>query len=334
MYYKNSVIIKKEEKDGLSTRKTSNANYDYLNGFEKYKMKDRKIEEGKQKPLREILDNYRYLEIICIKIGNERSRSIVKHIRWGKPIGKETEYKREKYNYYSKSPVLRQINKERKYYNQNENRKATTIYSDNSSNNYKNSIYQVKELYQKSNIYSNKNKENLSVVSKIDLSTINIQEKYPINKNQQKYSFNKKKSNINTTQKEQLSQNNFEYPNNKYIIKENYSNQSPKKQINQLNQRFKSPEPKQRIKKVDDYKYQPLSANSEICQICGKPKRPRGIHSNAKSNKSIKREIIAEETSTNSYVIRYSTENENQNKPYFQTFRAPGTRFCPVHGYV
>ena len=109
-------------------------------------------------------------------------------------------------------PVLRQINKERKYYNQNENRKATTIYTDNSSNNYKNSIYQVKELYQKSNIYSNKNKENLSVVSKRDLSTINIQEKFPINKNQQKYSFNKKKSNINTTQREQLSQNNFEYP--------------------------------------------------------------------------------------------------------------------------
>ena len=183
-------------------------------------------------------------------------------------------------------------------------------------------------------IYSNKNKENLSVVSKIDLSTINNQEKNPWNKNQQKYSFNKNKSNINTTQREQLSQNNFQYPNNKYIIKENYSNQSPKKQINQLNQRFKSPEPKQRIKKVDDYKYQPLSTNSEICQICGKPKRPRGIYCNAKSNKSIKREIIAEETSTNSYVIRYSTENENQNKPYFQTFRAPGTRFCPVHGYV
>ena len=308
MYNTKGITIRTTEKCGIINQNINND--DYLKKFELCKLKNKNIEEERSKHLKEILDNYRYLEIKYLKKSDLRSRSIVVHKRLSKPIVKKIEYKR---GYYSKSPTLRQMNRERGYYNQNETRKAATINPNYSYKNFKNSTYQVNQSYQNPNISTIRNQPKFSVNSKITQTTKSIQEEYPINTNQQIYSSYPKMININQINNEDLYQNNYY----------------------QQNERFKSPVQKQSIRQEDDYcRYQPLTESSEICKICGKPKRTGGIYSSKKSNKSIKRELIAEEISDNNFVIRYGAENETRNEPHFETFRAPGTKFCPIHGYV
>lgn len=346
---KEKIIVKKTEKIVETKQRTSYMSNEGLNETQKYKIKDKKIEDIKKKPKRELLDNYRYIEIKCINEDNERRRSIVKHRRLSQPIGKETSYERERYgtstNYSLKRPILSQIKEERKTYNQKEIRKITPINAKNSVQTDKNRTYQVKQSFQKSNISSNKNQQISSVNYRRSQNSKNIQEKRAINMNQQNLTLNQKQSNtnqgktsINQKEREQITQNHVENSKNKNMIKDDYPNESPEKQIekeiDQQNEIFNSPHQNKINEGEDDYRYQSQTESLEICKKCGKPKRPKGIYSGEKLGKSVKREIIAEEKSENNYIIRYGTENEYQKEPYFETFRAPGTHFCPVHGYV
>lgn len=105
---KEKIIVKKTEKIVETKQRTSYMSNEGLNETQKYKIKDKKIEDIKKKPKRELLDNYRYIEIKYINEDNERRRSIVKHRRLSQPIGKETSYERERYG-TSTNFFIRQI---------------------------------------------------------------------------------------------------------------------------------------------------------------------------------------------------------------------------------
>jgi len=96
MYNTKGITIRTTEKCGIINQNTSND--DYLKKSELCKLKNKNIEEERPNHLKEILDNYRYLEIKYLKKSDLRSRSIVVHKRLSKPIVKEIEYKRGKYN--------------------------------------------------------------------------------------------------------------------------------------------------------------------------------------------------------------------------------------------
>ena len=101
-----------------------------LNITEKYRNTEKLIANKKPKPMKEILDNYRYIEIKTVKKDNDRIRSIVRHKRLGKPIGKESSYEKGRCNtqsyYIPKSSNIHQMQKEQKYYNNKENSKLIT----------------------------------------------------------------------------------------------------------------------------------------------------------------------------------------------------------------
>ena len=347
--YNNDKIIRKNiaQQNTIKQRTNKEANGN-LKGTEKYEIKEKKIEGLKSKYKMEILDNYRYIEIKCIKKDDGKRRSVVKHRRLGQPIGKETSYEKERYsklpNYSSKSPILSKINSDRKNYNHDQTMKTTLVTLVNSKNskqtNKNNETYQVKKVIQKSN--NSKINQNIEIIQKNITTNIN-KKKSPLNQqnfnlNKNISTFNQGKTSTNEIKKKIIIQNNIENSNNKNITKENYSNKSPKKQIEKLNvqqkERFKSTQQKKINEGEDEYRHQSQIENLEICKICGKPKRTKGIFKGVKSTKSIKREIIAEEKSDDNYVIRYNTENETNSEPYFNTYRAPGTNFCPIHGYV
>ena len=84
---------------------------------QKYDIKSKTIEIQNKKIKKEILDNYRYIEIKNISNNDEKRKSIVKHRRLGEPIGKETIYEKKRFtnqtNYISKKPIIYEQNKEK-----------------------------------------------------------------------------------------------------------------------------------------------------------------------------------------------------------------------------
>ena len=94
MYNTKGITIRTTEKCGIINQNTSND--DYLKKSELCKLKNKNIEEEeRQKHLKEILDNYRYLEIKYLKKSDLRSRSIVVHKRLSKPIVKKLNIKED-----------------------------------------------------------------------------------------------------------------------------------------------------------------------------------------------------------------------------------------------
>lgn len=350
MFTKDKAVVKKSERKYEVKIKTNHVNSERMNEIEKYKIQGKKIEETKPKPKREILDNYRYLETKFIKKDDERRRSIVKHRRLGKPIGKETEYSGKRYNsqtnYKTKIPIFNDMKKEKKFLNQNEVRQKTALNSKNYSQNDKSTTYQVKPASQNSNIISNQKKIISTVNSKVvqnnknlqfknnnekiyNKSSLNQQKNYS---NPQKSLQNKEKSSSNQMKKEkEKGQVNY---NNQKILNEASSSKISQKQIdkrfNQVIQSLNSPQQKNEVKEETS----PLTRITEICKTCGKPKRLKDSYNSEKSKTITKKEIIAEEQENGNYIIRYGRENETQIEPHFETYRAPGTHFCPIHGYV
>ena len=83
--------------DNCMKRYLNNKSYGQVKGTKKYEIRG-KVEMQNSKAKREILDNYRYIEIKNIKNNDERKKSIVRHRRLGQPIGKETIYEKERFS--------------------------------------------------------------------------------------------------------------------------------------------------------------------------------------------------------------------------------------------
>ena len=65
---------------------------------QKYDIKSKTIEIQNKKIKKEILDNYRYIEIKNVSNNDEKRKSIVRHRRLGEPIGKETIYEKQRFS--------------------------------------------------------------------------------------------------------------------------------------------------------------------------------------------------------------------------------------------
>lgn len=322
---------------------SNNKSYDRVTGTKKYEVKG-KIEMHNSKTKKEILDNYRYIEIKNIKNNDERKKSIVRHRRLGQPIGKETIYKKERYstqtNFITKKPIINALKREHNNLNERNYRKLTAETSKNYSAEKNNSQY--RKISEKSNNNLDRNKKQIissnykTSQSQINMHNYRIKTQY--NQNTQ---INKEKSYV----KNEIGQSlNKEEKKNDFYLKNINRNQNNKngnnsglnskvkkesKNIKQ-NGEFNYQQPNKNEKKELENNYSSSSINLEICETCGKPKKPKGEE---KLKKVIIRELIGEK-SNNDYIIRYGMENETQNEPYFETFRAPGTHFCPIHGYV
>ena len=380
------VIVKKIQKEGETKRRSNHVTYERLDGTEKYRIKGKKVEPPKPKPVREILDNYRYIETKYFK-KNDRE-SIVRHKRLGEPIGKETPYEGKIYNtetnYAPKRPKISDTILSQKTYNPKDAKKTTSTSNvKNTTQTYKKTTYEAKKYTQKANIASNQNKQNISVnynkgqnqqntqVNKTQTQSQQKQTKYTLNQgigkntqiNQTKTQYqlntqNIQKTSLNQpyaqkgqqTKKYEINQKNVQNSYLKKNINESNKNENiaeqTKQQINKNQQQqmnmnqfeqnniFNSPQ--QKVSGMGEYgKYKSQTEKIVICRTCGKPKRPRNAQSAEKSGKIVSKEIIGEEKSANNYVIRYGNENDNiQKDQRFETYRAPGTHFCPVHGYV
>ena len=333
----------KSRNDTVMKRYSNNKSYDQVKGTKKYEMKG-KIEMQNMKTKREILDNYRYIEIKNIKTNDERKKSIVRHRRLGQPIGKETLYEKERFstqtNYITKRPIINDIKKVQNKLNERNYRKTTVENSKNYSTEKNNSQY--RKISEKMNNSLDKSKKQIiSSNYKTAQSQINMhnyrtntqnnqntqisKEKPYINKETIKYLYQEEKKNDSHLKNNNRNQNNKNGNNSAIKPKEKIESTN----INQ-NGVFKYPQENKNIQTELDKDNAYPNMNLEICETCGKPKRLKGEE---KLKKVIVRELIGEK-SNNDYIIRYGMENETQNEPYFETFRAPGTRFCPIHGYV
>ena len=116
-----------------------------------------------------------------------------------------------------------------------------------------------------------------------------------------------------------------------------------------------------------NYKFQSQTENLNICNTCGKPKKPIGMQGGSltrSSRNSVTRQIIGEQNEKGEYIIRYADEQNmndfgyefgNQNNVYERRdirtenpiirgapqprfdegFNAnPNAHFCPIHGYI
>ena len=308
----------KSRNDIFMKRYSNNKSYDQVKGTKKYEMKG-KIEMQNTKTKREILDNYRYIEIKNIKTNDERKKSIVRHRRLGQPIGKETLYEKERFstqtNYITKRPIINDIKKDQNKLNERNYMKSKIENSKNYSTEKNNSQY--RKISEKMNNYRTNTQNNQnSQISK---------EKPYINKETIKSLYQEEKKNDSYLKNNNRNQNNKNGNNSAIKPKEKIESTN----INQ-NGAFKYPQENKNIQTELDKDNAYPNMSLEICETCGKPKRLKGEE---KLKKVIVRELIGEK-SNNDYIIRYGMENETQNEPYFETFRAPGTRFCPIHGYV
>lgn len=308
----------KSRNDIFMKRYSNNKSYDQVKGTKKYEMKG-KIEMQNTKTKREILDNYRYIEIKNIKTNDERKKSIVRHRRLGQPIGKETLYEKERFstqtNYITKRPIINDIKKDQNKLNERNYMKSKIENSKNYSTEKNNSQY--RKISEKMNNYRTNTQNNQnSQISK---------EKPYINKETIKSLYQEEKKNDSYLKNNNRNQNNKNRNNSAIKQKEKIESTNINK-----NGAFKYPQENKNIQTELDKDNAYPNMSLEICETCGKPKRLKGEE---KLKKVIVRELIGEK-SNNDYIIRYGMENETQNEPYFETFRAPGTRFCPIHGYV
>ena len=207
---------------------------------------------------------------------------------------------------------------------------------------------QYKKSIEKFNNISDINKKQISYSnSKRGQSQEDMHNKRANNQYNQKYSINEGAYNTYNEKGKPLNNENQKIRSNlindnakkntKLTINQKYSSIKSKEKIEEKNKiqnnEFKSPLQNRNVEKNERYNFKSSDANTDICKICGKPKKPKGGISTEISQKIIVRELIGEK-SNNNYVIRYGMENETQNEPFFQTFSAKGTHFCPIHGYV
>lgn len=382
MSTEDKVIVKKIHKEGETKRRSNHVTYERLIGSEKYKIKGKKEEPPKPKPVREILDNYRYIETKDLRKNDPKRISIVRHKRLGDPIGKETPYEGQRYNtltnYAPKRPTITETNTLQRSFNVNVSKNNTSINkAKNTTQTYNKTSNDAKKYSQKINTTTvDKNRQNSvnsnkgQIAQNTQIKTQNQQNqqkqsKYTLNQASEKNSLNQTKPQQNQqTQKYQINQKTTKYSKNyqsstyqptninaknaqynqinatknmnQYQKKQEISSMNEKTQMNQYqNQQknmFNSPEQQ---KYGMEEKYSSKTEKLIICRTCGKPKRPRNAQSTEKTLKTFTREIIGEEKAADDYVIRYGNENDNiQSQQRFETYRAPGTHFCPVHGYV
>ena len=313
---------------------------------QKYDIKSKTIEIQNKKIKKEILDNYRYIEIKNVSNNDEKRKSIVRHRRLGEPIGNETIYEKQRFstqtNYISNKPIIYEQNNERRNYNEKNYRKITSENSKNLSNEKNNSEY--KKKIEKLHNISDKNKKQITYTnSKRGQSQEDTYNKRNNNKyNQNRDIFNSKNERDKSLNKENMKtssnlinanvKKNPRLNTNKKPSYEKFEEKiDEKNKIN--NNGFKSPLQNRNEGKNNEYNFKSPEANIEICKTCGKPKKPKGGIDTEKSQKIIVRELIGEK-SINNYVIRYGMENETQNEPFFQISSAQGSHFCPIHGYV
>ena len=379
MSTEDKVIVKKFHKEGETKRRSNHVTYERIIGSEIYKIKSKKEKPPKPKPVREILDNYRYIETKDLRKKDSKRISIVKHKRLGDPIGKETPYEGQRYNiltnYAPKRPTITETNTLQQSFNVNISKNNTSINNaKNTAQTYNKATYVATNYNQKINTTTvNQNKKN-SVNSNRSQSTQNTQIKNQNQQNQGKYTLNQasSKNSLNQTktqqnqqtQKYQINQKTTKYSKNyqsstyqptnikaknaqcnqispiknmnQYLKQQEISsmNEKPQMNQNQYQQKNMSNSPEQ-LKYDMEERYSSKTERLVICRTCGKPKRPRNAQSNEKTLKTFTREIIGEEKAADDYVIRYGNENDNiQNQQRFETYRAPGSHFCPVHGYV
>ena len=234
--------------------------------------------------------------------------------------------------------------KEQKNYNEKNYRNLTAINSKNYLKEKNNS--RLKKTNEKFNS-SYKTKQQITYPnSKRGQSQEDLHNKRTNNQYNQNILINKEKSYISNEKVKSLNKEKYDNSSNlinssknqnKNILNQNYSPLKSKDKIEEKNkiqnEGFQSPYQNINAEKINECNDELPEVNIEICKICGKPKRPKGGMSAEKSKKIIIRELIGEK-SNNDYVIRYGMENETQNEPFFETIRAPGTHFCPIHGYV
>ena len=257
-------------------------------------------------------------------------------------------YEKERYstqsNYMSKKPMIYEREKELKMYNEKNYRNIMGVNSKNYMKEKNNS--QIKKTNEKINSSYKSQHQIIYPNSKRGQSQEDLHNKRTSNQYNQKFSINIEKINISNENVKSLNKENKENGSNlindnknqnKNTLNQNYSPMKSKDKIEEKNkiqnEGFKSPYQKINAEKINEYKDISPELNIEICKTCGKPKKPKGGMSAEKSRKIIIRELIGEK-SNNDYVIRYGMENETQNEPFFETFSAPGTHFCPIHGYV
>ena len=155
------IITKKLHHEGVVKKRSNHVLYEIVDETQKLRIKGQKKEISKPKE-KEILDNYRYLETKQIKRNDERRKSIVKHERLSKPIGKETPFMKNSFKEYKtktsfgqKRPKLsnyeerRTYNSKNNYYQKNCKKSSTPQYNyykkrGKSSDNYYNISFDFK----------------------------------------------------------------------------------------------------------------------------------------------------------------------------------------------
>ena len=218
------IITKKLHHEGVVKKRSNHVLYEIVDETQKLRIKGQKKEISKPKE-KEILDNYRYLETKQIKRNDERRKSIVKHERLSRPIGKETPFNKNSFKEYKtktsfaqKRPKLsnyeerRTYNPKNNYYQKNCKRSSTPQYNyykkrGKSSDNYHNISFDLKSSLNKNfketynlkrnsnpNLRKNMNrrqkynKQMNQIIEKVSNLSQNkkFQDGYNLNKNQNK----------------------------------------------------------------------------------------------------------------------------------------------------
>jgi len=89
------VIIKKNAYEGVVREKQNYLMYEDVDETQKYKKKRPVYRAKRPEPIFDPLDNYRYYEDLTLR--DRRRRSIVKHERTSKPVGRETPFLRDSF---------------------------------------------------------------------------------------------------------------------------------------------------------------------------------------------------------------------------------------------
>jgi hypothetical protein len=115
------VIVKKNAFAGVVREKQNYLMYEDVDETEKFKKKRPVIIEKRPEPIFDPLDNYRYYEDLTLR--DRRNRSLVKHERTSKPVGRVTPFLRDSFkkhvcNYTPSNSSYRSFSNEREERNE------------------------------------------------------------------------------------------------------------------------------------------------------------------------------------------------------------------------
>ena len=110
------VIVKKNAFAGVVREKQNYLMYEDVDETEKFKKKRPVLREKRPEPVFDPLDNYRYYESLTLR--DKRNRSLVKHERTSKPVGRVTPFLRDSFkkhvvNYTPTKSSFRSFSNER-----------------------------------------------------------------------------------------------------------------------------------------------------------------------------------------------------------------------------